>query len=85
MRYLKLFEGFSEDFYNDLKSLEDKYKLDKENLRKSYKDKVDQFMFDLTDDYSNQNTHQNDFIEDEDPSVWYYLKCKWVDIDNFLN
>jgi hypothetical protein len=29
MRYLKLFEGFSEDFYNELKSLQDKYKLDK--------------------------------------------------------
>ena len=34
MRYLKLFEGFSEDFYNELKSLEDKYKSDKEELVK---------------------------------------------------
>jgi hypothetical protein len=39
MRYLKLFEGFSEDFYNELKSLEDKYKSDKEELVKSYKHK----------------------------------------------
>ncbi len=85
MRYLKLFEGFSEDFYNELKSLENKYKSDKEELVKSYKHKVDQFMFDLTDDYSDQSTYQNDFIEDDDPSLWYHLKCEWKDFEMFLN
>lgn len=87
MRYLKLFEGFSEDFYNELKSLEDKYKSDKEELVKSYKHKVDQFMFDLTDDYSNQTTDQIDYIENDDPrvSIWYFLKCEWKDFEKFLN
>jgi hypothetical protein len=85
MKYLKLFEGFSEDFYSDLKSLEDKYESDKVKIRKSYKDKVDQFMFDLTDDYSNQSTYILDFIEEDDPSLWYHLRCEWKDFEKFIN
>ena len=83
MKYLKLFEGFSDDFYTDLKSLEDKYNSDKKNLLKRYKDEVDQFMFDLTDDYS--DPYQNDFIENDDPSIWYYLKCEWEDFEKVIS
>jgi hypothetical protein len=41
-------------------------------------------MFDLTDDFSDQKTHQNDFIEDDDLSIWYYLKCDRKDFERFI-
>jgi hypothetical protein len=87
MKYLKLFESFGDDFKKSLNDLQDKYESDKEQLFKRCKDRVDQFMFDLTDDYSNQSTYQNDFIEDDDPrvSIWYFLKCEWKDFEKFLN
>lgn len=82
MRYLKLFEGFREDFYNSVKDLEAKYESDKKKLFSDAKLEVDELMFDLTDDYSDQKRFQNDFIEDNDLSVWYFLKCKGKE---FLN
>ncbi len=62
MIYLKLFEGFAEDYNDDLKALSDKYNSDKKNLLKRYKDEVDQFMFDLTDEYSHS---KSSFIEED--------------------
>jgi hypothetical protein len=76
MRYLKLFEGFREDFYNSVKDLEAKYESDKKKLIYDAKSEIDELMFDLTDDYSNQTIQYNDGIENK-PNllVWYFLKC----------
>ena len=76
MRYLKLFEGFREDFYNSVKDLEAKYESDKKKLIYDAKSEIDELMFDLTDDYSNQTMQYNDGIENK-PNlfVWYFLKC----------
>lgn len=52
MKYLKLFEGFVDDFQNNITALSAKYNSDKEYLFKIFKEEVDQFMFDLTDEYS---------------------------------
>lgn len=87
MKHLKsynLFEGFSEDFYTGIESIKSKYELELENFRQEMKQQVDQFMFELTDSYSNIKTFQNNFIEDDDPSIWYFLKCEWKDVDKFI-
>lgn len=85
MKYLKLFEGFSQDFYDGLDSIKGKYKSELDEFRKKMKDEVDQFMFDLTDSYSDNNEYKNNFIENDDPSLWYFLKCDWKDIDEFID
>jgi hypothetical protein len=84
MKWLKLFEGFREDFYKSVNDLENDYKSNKKKLFSDAKAKVDEFMFDLTDDFSDQKTHQNDFIEDDDLSIWYYLKCDRKDFESFI-
>jgi hypothetical protein len=84
MRYLKLFEGFREDFYKSVNDLQSEYESNRKKLFSDAKAKVDEFMFDLTDDFSDQNTHQNDFIEDDDLSIWYYLKCDRKDFERFI-
>ncbi len=88
MKYLKsynIFEGFSQDFYIGINSIESKYESELEKFRQDAKSEVDQFMFDLTDPYSNIKTTQNHFIENDDPSLWYFLKCDWKDIDEFIS
>lgn len=84
MRWLKLFEGFRDDFYKSVSDLEDKYKSDRKKLFSDTKAKIDEFMFDLTDDFSDQNTGQQDFIEEDDLSVWYYLKCDRKDLEKVI-
>ena len=85
MKYLKLFENFRDDFYKSVKDLESKYNSDREKLFSQAKSKVDEFMFDLTDDFSYQNHRRyRDFIEDDGLSIWYFLKCDRADIDKFL-
>jgi hypothetical protein len=84
MKWLKLFESFREDFYKSVGDLQSEYESNRKKLFSDAKAKVDEFMFDLTDDFSDQKTHQNDFIEDDDLSIWYYLKCDRKDFERFL-
>lgn len=50
MKWLKLFESFRNDFYKSVSDLENNYKSERKVLFDSAKAKVDEFMFDLTDD-----------------------------------
>jgi hypothetical protein len=85
MKWLKLFEGFREDFYKSVGDLQSEYESNRKKLFSDAKAKVDEFMFDLTDDFSDQKTHQNDFIEDDDLSIWYHLKCDRKDFERLYN
>jgi hypothetical protein len=84
MKWLKLFESFRNDFYKSVSDLENNYKSERKKLFDEAKAKVDEFMFDLTDDFSDQKTRQQDFIEEDDLSIWYYLKCDRKDFESFL-
>lgn len=84
MKWLKLFENFRDNFYISVSDLETEYKSKKKKLFQDAKAKVDDFMFDLTDDFSDQKTNQQDFIEDDDLSVWYHLKCDRKDFERFI-
>ena len=91
MKWLKLFESFREDFYKSVGDLQSEYESNRKKLFSDAKAKVDEFMFDLTDDFSNQNTNQNDFIwrfwtkpEEGDLSIWYHLKCDRKDFERFI-
>ena len=76
MRYLKLFESFREEFYKSVNDLQSEYESNRKKLFSDAKAKVDEFMFDLTDDFSDEKTSQQDFIEEDwRLSVWYHLKC----------
>lgn len=84
MRYLKLWESFRQDFYQSVEDLESKYKSERKRLFSEAKDKVDEFMFDLTEDFSGEETHSQNFIEEDDLSIWYYLKCDRKDFEDFI-
>ena len=84
MRYLKLWESFRQDFYQSIEDLESKYKSERKRLFSEAKDKVDEFMFDLVDDFSDEKAYQQDFIEEDDLSVWYHLKCDRKDFEDFI-
>ena len=84
MKWLKLFEGFRDDFYKSVRDLEEDYKSNRKKLLDEAKAKVDQFMFDLTDDFSDEKTTQMNFIEEDKLSVWYYLRCDRKDFERFM-
>ena len=87
MKWLKLFESFRNDFYKSVSDLETEYKSKRKKLFDEAKTKVDEFMFDLTDDFSDQKTNQQDFIEIVRTaflSIWYYLKCDRKDFERFI-
>lgn len=84
MRYLKLWESFRQDFYQSIEDLESKYKSERKRLFSEAKEKVDELMFDLVDDFSDEKAYQQDFIEDDDLSVWYHLKCDRKDFEDFI-
>lgn len=85
MKWIKLFEGFREDFYKSVDDLETEYKSNRKKLFSDSKVKIDEFMFDLTDDFSDEKTGQQDFIEEDwCLSVWYHLKCDRKDFERFL-
>ena len=83
MKYIKLFESFREDFYKSIRDLENKYESEKEQLFNEAKSKVDEFMFDLTDDFSDSN-FESDFIESEDLSIWYHLRCDRDELEKLV-
>lgn len=85
MKWIKLFEGFRDDFYKSVDDLETEYKSNRKKLFSDSKAKVDEFMFDLTDDFSDEKTSQQNFIEEDwRLSVWYYLKCDRKDFERFI-
>ena len=84
MIYLKLFEGFVDDFQNNITTLSTKYNSDKEYLFKNFKEEVDQFMFDLTDEYSDVKDSCMWVTSTFDPNIYYFLKCKWVDFEKLI-
>jgi len=84
MKWLKLFESFRDDFYISVSDLEEEYKSNRKKLFQDAKAKVDEFMFDLTDDFSGETNDRQNTIEEEDLSVWYYLKCDRVDFERFI-
>lgn len=83
MKYIKLFESFREDFYKSIRDLENKYESEKEQLFNEAKVKVDEFMFDLTDDFSDSN-FESDFIESGDLSIWYHLRCDRDELEKLV-
>lgn len=83
MKYIKLFESFREDFYKSIRDLENKYESEKEQLFDEAKSKVDEFMFDLTDDFSDSN-FESDFIESGDLSIWYHLRCDRDELEKLV-
>jgi len=84
MKWLKLFESFRDDFYISVNDLEEEYKSKRKKLFSDAKAKVDEFMFDLTDDFSGETNDRQNTIEGEDLSVWYYLKCDREDFERFI-
>jgi hypothetical protein len=85
MRYLKIYETFRQDFYQSIDDLETKYKSDRKKLFSDAKDKVDELMFDLVDDFSDEKANQQDFIEEDHRfSIWYHLKCDRKDFEDFI-
>ena len=56
MKWIKLFEGFREDFYKSVDDLQTEYKSNLKKLFSDSKAKVDEFMFDLTDYFSDEKT-----------------------------
>ena len=84
MRYLKIYETFRQDFYQSIEDLESKYKSERKRLFSEAKDKVDEFIYDLVDDFSDEKVNQQDFIEEDDLSVWYHLKCDRKDFEDFI-
>jgi hypothetical protein len=83
MKWLKLFEGFSEDFYKRLEDIEKEYSKAKKDHLKSTKETVDQYLFDLTDNWTYSTQFVNDVIEDEDLSLFYHFKCSGKDFIDF--
>lgn len=89
MRYLKLWESFRQDFHQSVEDLESKYKSERKRLFSEAKDKVDEFMFDLTEDFSGEDLHSKNFIEKDFSgplriSIWYYLRCDRKDFEDFI-
>jgi hypothetical protein len=84
MRYLKIYETFIQDFYQSIDDLESKYKSDRKKLFYDAKDKVDELMFDLVDDFSDEKANQDFIEEDHRFSVWYHLKCDRKDFEYFI-
>jgi hypothetical protein len=81
------FEGLKSDFEKSKKEIEDEADRKKEQLREIYKQKVDSFMYDLTDDYgtTNKSGKYSFFPYHEDFLIYYFLSCPWSDTDKFLN
>jgi hypothetical protein len=76
MKYLKLYESFSADFYNNLEKLDKEYNERRKKIRKEYKEEIDDYMFDITDRWGIDS-----FIEKDDPVVWYELEFKHEDVE----
>jgi acid phosphatase class B len=87
MKYLFLFEGFKEDFLKQKAEIDLKWSEEKRNLLEETKFQVDQFMYELTDDYSHRTEFQNDFIDIHAnlPYIVYFLKSSASDLDDVLS
>jgi hypothetical protein len=75
MKYLKLYESFSDDFYENLKKIESEYHEKRKKIREDFKSEIDDYMWDITDIWGIDS-----FIEEDDPVVWYELEFKHEDV-----
>jgi hypothetical protein len=75
MKYLKLYENFSSDFYERLEKLDKEYIENRKKIRQDFKDEVDDYMFDITDRWGYES-----FIEEDDPVIWYQIRFKHEDV-----
>lgn len=71
MKYLKLYESFSDDFYKNLEKTHHEYQEKLQKIRQDFKDEVDDYMVDITDKWGTES-----FVEEDDPVVWYELIFK---------
>jgi len=75
MKYIKLYESFSDDFYDNLKKLDKEYEEKKLKIRQQFKEEIDDYVIDITDIWGISS-----FIEEGDPQVWYELQFKHEDV-----
>lgn len=71
MKYLKLYESFSDDFYKSLDNANKEYQEKLQKIRQDFKDEVDDYMVDITDKWGHES-----FVEEGDPVVWYEIRFK---------
>lgn len=71
MKYLKLYESFSDDFYKSLDNANKEYQEKLKKIRQDFKYEVDEYMLDITD-----NWLMDTFMEEDDPVVWYEIRFK---------
>lgn len=71
MKYLKLYESFSDDFYKNLEKTHHEYKEKINKIRQDFKDEIDDYIVDITDKWGTES-----FVEKDDPVVWYELIFK---------
>ena len=76
MKYLKLYESFSDDFYENLKKLKKEYHDGRKKIRDDFKSEIDDYMWDITDRWGIDS-----FVEEDDPQVWYELEFKHEDVE----
>lgn len=86
MKHLKLYESFRSDFKEDLNSAKHNYETQVEKIKQDIKQKVDDYMFDILDEYQ---THNDSFVKintvDDTFEITYNnIVCKLSEIDNFL-
>lgn len=76
MKYLKTYESMKEDFYKEMESLRKK----ENDIIQSTKDQVDEYMYDITDEYSNKpstisvyRAQPNGLVEKKNVLVFKYV------------
>jgi hypothetical protein len=75
MKYIKLYESFSDDFYDNLKKLDKEYIEKRLKIRQQFKEEIDDYLIDITDIWGISS-----FVEEDDPVVWYELQFKHEDV-----
>ena len=65
MKYLKTYESMKEDFYKEMESLRKR----ENDIIQSIKDKVDEYMYDITDDYSSSPSEINVYRTQPDGEI----------------
>ena len=80
MKYLKLYENFSDDFYKDLNNAHKEYQEKLQKIRQDFKDEVDDYMVDITDKWGSES-----FVEEDDPVVWYELIFKHDEVQKIYD
>ena len=85
LKYLMLFESFRDDLYKSKKELDERYEKENKDLIDNTKSVVDEFMFDLTDDYPSVEPNTAKYGVNGILYLSYHLKCDIKDLDKLLN